>query len=564
MKLQVCKRQAFTRLPKCVWIFLFFILFILVLFIMNTLEFQNKMKTISTFSRPAAVTLSTDMHYDFCKLQPLSPKEAQEEHLLLESITWPEMPHLPFPLSLEKTSDPAQSTFTILPKTGGGQWRIGDKLEVLINMKDFQGRPKKFGGDVLLARLHSPTIGAGVAGKVVDHLNGSYTAVFFLLWKGSAQVQVTLVHPSEAVMELRRLNREHPDRIFFKSVFQSGSLTETTTCNICLRPTQKPLCNYTDLHTGEPWFCYKPDNLSCDARMNYFNGGYQQNITTMEKLFQSGVNLKVSIGASGPAGVTIFPKMKGQLEEKSGSEESGPSGYYYQDVWRGLGGTKIRQFNTSSAITQCLKGKVVHMYGDSTIRQWFEHLTATLPDLKEFDLNSEKQAGPFIALNYINNIMVKYRCHGPPLRSTTVPAIELHYIANEIDNMVGGSKTVVVLGIWAHFATFPLEFYIRRMLSIRRAVVRLLSRAPDTLVVIRTGNPKSLTCFLHSSTNSDWYTLQQLKVLKAIFKGLNVHLVNAWEMVIAHHLPQELHPQPPIIKNMINVLLSYICPEKDG
>ncbi|CAI5637291.1 NXPE family member 3 [Oreochromis niloticus] len=564
MKLQVCKRQAFTRLPKCVWIFLFFILFILVLFIMNTLEFQNEMKTISIFSRPAAVTLSTDMHYDFCKLKPLSPTEAQEEHLLLESITWPETPHLPFPLSLEKTSDPAQSTFTILPKRGGGQWRIGDKLEVLINMKDFQGRPKKFGGDVLLARLHSPTIGAGVAGKVVDHLNGSYTAIFFLLWKGSAQVQVTLVHPSEAVMELRRLNREHPDRIFFKSVFQSGSLTETTTCNICLRPTQKPLCNYTDLHTGEPWFCYKPDNLSCDARMNYFNGGYQQNITTMEKLFQSGVNLKVSIGASGPAGVTIFPKMKGQLEEKSGSEESGPSGYYYQDVWRGLGGTKIRQFNTSSAITQCLKGKVVHMYGDSTIRQWFEHLTATLPDLKEFDLNSEKQAGPFIALNYTNNIMVKYRCHGPPLRSTTVPAIELHYIANEIDNMVGGSKTVVVLGIWAHFATFPLEFYIRRMLSIRRAVVRLLSRAPDTLVVIRTGNPKSLTCFLHSSTNSDWYTLQQLKVLKAIFKGLNVHLVNAWEMVIAHHLPQELHPQPPIIKNMINVLLSYICPEKDG
>lgn len=57
-------------------------------------------------------------------------------------------------------------------------------------MKDFQGRPKKFGGDVLLARLHSPTIGAGVAGEVVDHLNGSYTAVFFLLWKGSAQVQV--------------------------------------------------------------------------------------------------------------------------------------------------------------------------------------------------------------------------------------------------------------------------------------------------------------------------------------------------------------------------------------
>lgn len=59
-------------------------------------------------------------------------------------------------------------------------------------MCDFKGRPKKTGGDVLLARLHNPSLVAGVAGKVVDHLNGTYTAVFSLLWEGSAQVQVIL------------------------------------------------------------------------------------------------------------------------------------------------------------------------------------------------------------------------------------------------------------------------------------------------------------------------------------------------------------------------------------
>ena len=59
-------------------------------------------------------------------------------------------------------------------------------------MCDFKGRPKKTGGDVLLARLHNPSVEAGVAGKVVDHLNGTYTAVFSLPWEGSAQVQVIL------------------------------------------------------------------------------------------------------------------------------------------------------------------------------------------------------------------------------------------------------------------------------------------------------------------------------------------------------------------------------------
>ncbi|XP_003452411.1 NXPE family member 3 isoform X2 [Oreochromis niloticus] len=521
-------------------------------------KFQNKVGNTIRILRATTVTLPANMQDEFCKLKSLSPKEAHEENLLLESIAWPPTPPLSSPHSLNNTSDPAHSSFTIIPKREGGQWHVGDKLEVLIKMSDSQGNPKSSGGDVLFAHLCNSTLGAGMAGQVKDYLNGSYSAAFTLLWEGSVQVKVTLVHPSEAVTELRRLNREHPDRIFFKSQFRSGPVSETTTCNVCLRPTQQPVCNYTDLHTGEPWFCYKPKELSCDDRINNFNGGYQEKVSTMEKLFKSGVNMKVSIPASGPPSVIVLPRQK---DANNTSVESGPSGYYYQGVWRALGGTTVHQFNTSSAITRCLKGKVVHMYGDSTIRQWFEYFNATLPDLKEFNLHSAKQSGPFMALDYDNNIMVTYRCHGPPIRFSSVPTSELRYIANELDKVTGGSNTIVILGIWSHFSTFPIEVYIRRLQGIRRAVVKLLSRAPSTLVVIRTANPKALTLY-EALTNSDWYSLQRDKVLRTMFKELNVHLVDAWEMVMAHNLPHNLHPQPPIIKNMINVLLSYICPKK--
>lgn len=164
-----------------------------------------------------------------------------------------------------------------------------------------------------------------------------------------------------------------------------------------------------------------------------------------------------------------------------------------------------------------------------------------------------------MALDYTNNIMVTYRCHGPPIRFANVPVSELRYIANELDGLIGGANTVVVISIWSHFSTFPSQVYVRRLLSVRGAVERLLDRAPDTLVVIRTPNPKALTLY-ETLTNSDWYSMQQDKMLRVVFRGLKVRLVDAWDMSVAHELPHSLHPQPPIIKNMIDVLLSYICP----
>uniref|UniRef100_A0A3P9LQC3 NXPE C-terminal domain-containing protein n=1 Tax=Oryzias latipes TaxID=8090 RepID=A0A3P9LQC3_ORYLA len=208
--------------------------------------------------------------------------------------------------------------------------------------------------------------------------------------------------------------------------------------------------------------------------------------------------------------------------------------------------------NHNNILHQCLRGKGLHLFGDSTIRQWFEYFI-------KFDLHSSEQAGPLMALDYPNNILVTYRCHGPPIRFANIPVTQLRYVANELDHIDGGPNTVVVIGVWSHFSTFPVDVYIRRLQNIRKAVVRLLSRAPRTLVVIRTANPKALTVY-ETLTNSDWYSIQGDKLLRAVFKGLNVHLVDAWDMVLAHHLPHDLHPQPPIIKNMIDVLLSYICP----
>lgn len=91
--------------------------------------------------------------------QERTPEEALEEHDLLESIACPELPPRSMSTPLEQTSDPAHSLFAVLPAVGGREWHVGDQLESLVIMKDFQGRPKSHGGDFLLARLHSPELG---------------------------------------------------------------------------------------------------------------------------------------------------------------------------------------------------------------------------------------------------------------------------------------------------------------------------------------------------------------------------------------------------------------------
>ncbi|XP_051998898.1 NXPE family member 3 isoform X2 [Xyrauchen texanus] len=518
--------------------------------------FHQLQNSIQSALKTSEMVLPEKFNYSYCVHlgQKPSAEETREESNLLKSIAWPEP--LVLGLPLRQSSDPAQSYYII---QNSGDLQVGGQLVAKVQMQNFIGQPKKHGGDFLVARLHTPELRAGVAGQVHDHRDGNYTVFFPLLWVGVVQVELTMVHSSEAIMVLRRLREEQSDRVFFKSLFRSGYLSETTVCNLCLSVNQQPLCNYTDPQTGETWNCYKPKMLDCETRINHSKGGYKKHLLTVyeSQFFQSGINIKMPIHAAGIENVIVQPASKEQIKEKN--LEYIPSGYYYQGLWRSLSGVTMRQFNDSSAITQCLRGKMVYMYGDSTVRQLYEYLIANVPEFKEFSFHSPKNVGPHMAVDSSDNILLRYRCHGPPIRFTSVYAAEMHYISNELDALRGGSDTVILISIWSHFSTFPVQVFIRRLRHIRRAVIRLLNREPATLVLLRTANLQKLDPE-SSLYNSDWFSQQLDMVLRTMFKGLNVHLVDAWEMMLAHHHPHELHPPPAIISNMINCILSHICP----
>ncbi|XP_072901347.1 NXPE family member 3-like [Hemitrygon akajei] len=490
-----------------------------------------------------------------------TPEERLEGSALMKLIEWPKPPNAEVPF--QKSSDPSHTCFVIL--NSGKTFYVGDQLQVMVRMYDFEGNPKQYGGDYLQARIHTPELKAGSAGTVIDHQNGFYYINFNLSWAGKVQVSVSLVHPSEGIQILKRLREERPDRVYLKCTFKAGDVSETTVCSLFL-PETKPLCNFTDLRAGEPWFCYKPKKLSCSSHINYAIGGYAKNVIIGEerRFFQSGVNIKRPILPCGIGHVIVTPSPRQTTDLREcvrGKPVVSPSGFYFKNWWISTT-CNIRHFTTPAKITKCLRGKKVHLFGDSTIRQWFEYLTAFLTGLKMFDLGNHIKAGPLCALDVENKIMLEYCAHGPPIQFRSLSSQHLYYISNKLNEIKGGKDTVIGITICAHFNTFPVGVYIRRLQYIRRSILQLLSRNPDTVIVIKTGNAREANQDYILNYN-DWFSYQLDVLMRRIFAHMNVAFVDAWEMTIAHYLPHNIHPPQIIIKNEIDVFLSYVCPSEE-
>ncbi|XP_072116319.1 NXPE family member 3-like [Mobula birostris] len=489
-----------------------------------------------------------------------TPEERLEGSVLMKMIEWPKPPIAEVPF--QKSSDPSHTCFVIL--NSGKTFYVGDQIQVMLRMYDFEGNPKRYGGDYLQARIHTPELKAGSAGTVIDHQNGFYYLNFNLSWTGKVQVSVSLVHPSEGVQVFKRLREERPDRVYLKSTFKAGDVSETTVCNLFL-PQNKPICNFTNLMTGEPWFCYRPEKLPCSSRINYGIGGYAKNLLIGEerRFLQSGVNIKRPILPCGIGHVIVKPSSRQATdlgECVRGKPMLSPSGFYFKNRWTSTT-CNIRHFDTPAKITKCLRGKKVHLFGDSTIRQWFEYLTAFLPGLRMFDLGNHIKAGPLCALDMENNIMLEYCAHGPPIQFRSLSSQHLYYISNKLNEIKGGKDTVIGITLCAHFNTFPVEVYIRRLQYIRRSILQLLSRNPDTVIVIKTANVREANQDYILNYN-DWFSYQLDVLMRRIFAYINVAFVDAWEMTVAHYLPHNIHPPQIIIKNEIDGFLSYVCPSE--
>ncbi|KAM5171770.1 NXPE family member 3-like [Mantella aurantiaca] len=436
-------------------------------------------------------------------------------------------------------------------------YKVGDTLEVFITARDHNGRPKGYGGDFFRAMLHSLALKAGVTGHVKDYDNGSYLVTFILPWPGEAKVHIRLIHSSEAVDVLKRKRESDPGKVTYNGYFLFNGSSEVVECNLEVKA--NATCEYKDPITGDIWQCVKPQALPCNSLIYHSMGKYIKVTTILEdSLLHESVTDKTILGSVPPINVVISNHMLDLAYKippcRPGLELPQPSGFYYRDMWLSMT-CQSRYFLESDDALECLKGKDVHMIGDSTIRQWFEYLVNFIPSLRRLDLHVNYQSGPLLAVDVDSELVLQWRAHGLPLRTTKTMIADLHYEAAHLAGIGGGPQTVIVLTMWAHFTTYPVIVYLQRLEKVRQAIASLLFRSPQTTVIIKSANTGYKSLY-----GSDWLSLQLDILLRAAFKGMAVTIIDAWDMTSCHYLPDSIHPGPPVIRNEVDLMLSYICP----
>uniref|UniRef100_A0A9J8DEB1 NXPE C-terminal domain-containing protein n=2 Tax=Cyprinus carpio carpio TaxID=630221 RepID=A0A9J8DEB1_CYPCA len=468
--------------------------------------------------------------------------------------------------SVSMSTSPDNTTFII--ENLKESYQIGEELFVMVHAKDSDNKFKSYGGDFFQAKLFWSKTKASVFGEVVDLLNGSYSVRFLLPWVGEAQVAVRLIHSSEAVEVLKRHRETDSDRVYFNGYYEGPGpdktkLSETVKCNVkwdmngleSMR-TGDCCCEYNDPRTGETWRCKRPKSLPCSALVHHSMGGYRNRLTYNDKMLLMQTNKDINgdksiikiFSSHGNENIDVTEKCRPGLHTPV------PAGFYLNDVWTSFV-CSTRHFTTQKT-TECLKDKHIYMMGDSTLRQWFEFFVNEVPVLKQMNLHVQYQTGPLLAVDVENNIDLHWRAHGVPLRTRKTAFANLHYISNEIDDLAGGPHTVIIFNLGPHFTTYPLDFFTQRVLRIRKAVLALLQRAPETTVIIKTVNTGSKDIF-----GSDWYSLQLDRILRWAFQDVGVYILDVWQMTACHYNNEDIHPGPVIIKNEIDILLSFICPE---
>ncbi|KAJ8359638.1 hypothetical protein SKAU_G00161630 [Synaphobranchus kaupii] len=425
-------------------------------------------------------------------------------------------------------------------------------------MRNYAGHPKAYGGDFIVARIHSPKLQAGASGDVTDFLNGSYRARFHLFWPGEVQVSVRLIHSSEAVKILQRDRMQDYSKVMHIGTFINGSKTETSQCGLRLS-SDRALCEYRKKEDGEYYACYRPQTLPCDSLTTMKSSMPPDLHLTKEEAQllawkNTGTEIKNSfnpVTVIGCTGATHGPTEKCV----AGMNSPFPGGYFYSNRWSSSF-CQTGHILSEVAIISCLKGKTLYLLGDSTVRQWMEHLERKLKGLRFI-----KQGNPYLSLLAVdtqNNITVHWIKHSHPWISVqtayikgseTIPAI-LDSIA------VGGGQedVIVVIGIGQHFRPYPPEDFIRRLRNVRRAILRLYARSPQTHVVIKLENNRELDSTM--MIYSDWYGYMQNLAQRKVFWDMKVGLVDAWDMTVAAN-SFAIHPNEVIVSNEVAVALSF-------
>ncbi|KAI8488101.1 Neurexophilin [Branchiostoma belcheri] len=222
-----------------------------------------------------------------------------------------------------------------------------------------------------------------------------------------------------------------------------------------------------------------------------------------------------------------------------------PSGYYRNGRWvsRVCQGPRL---TSASDWKKCLQNSALDFLGDSTTRQWFYYTAKYMQmAVRKSPYFLSATAGPIYAEEKQWNITSRYQSHGPPVNTFLwVNASILSNLVRIIDE-IDEPNHIVVVTVGFHFNSHPLVDYVRRVRTVRSALLRLLRRQQNTTLVIKPTN----TAASHILNVDDWFSFQMYLIIKEMFSGLPVVFVDTWEMTDCQFPKDTTHPADEVDAN---------------
>ena len=231
------------------------------------------------------------------------------------------------------------------------------------------------------------------------------------------------------------------------------------------------------------------------------------------------------------------------------------AGFYYRSSWFSLSCKNHLDLSTKQ-IRKCLSNHNIYFFGDSSLRQWYFYLTDNI--FKKTIKNSvgHKYIGPHFATDDEHDLTLTFRFHGLPVRVPVWANItDIEYIPNVIDNIQGGSEVVIILSLWAHFTSTPIEFYQQRWRTIKSSLIKFMLQYPRTKIFVKSANTREPKFDL-----SNWYAWELDQVMRRELASLDfVTIIDTWDMTIGHHSGYNVHPADSVVAEEISMWLSFLC-----
>ncbi|XP_068120793.1 NXPE family member 1-like [Hyperolius riggenbachi] len=463
-------------------------------------------------------------------------------------------PLIPFS-DVEKTTSAMRSRATIFnPRQ---KYCVGETFTVQVEMFDYVGNRKTYGGDFMKARIFSEDHKSAASGRIEDLHNGIYHVYFTLFWEGKAYVSLVLHHPSEAVSALWRARNQDYRLIYFLGTFSNGTHPVKSKCGFHLN-THKEICYYSN-GDKESFSCYKPEAIHCKSLI--FLQSFNENLSflsTQEKNLFKRENIAVEIPKNfqyidvNTCAVSFSLSLQ---PCKIGMKPPFPSGFVFQGKWRPIF-CNVANF-TILEMYKCLDDKMIYLLGDSTLRQWFLYLRNIFPDLKPFNLHRQGMESVLLSLDLKKNLQLLWKKHSHPIVTNEIYSIKDDQYINElIDNLAGGPNYVIVISLGQHFRPFPLHLFIKRVINIHKALQRLFLRSPDTKIIIKSENTRERN--VDAERFSDFHGYIQYLIVKDLFSDLPVAVIDAWDMTIAYNT-DDIHPPVMVVQEQIYMFFTYLC-----